>query len=263
MYLVVFATLVVAILGTYTQVLAIEVARIAAAQTSVAQAMISWHTAAVSMAASIINTNNPTNASQYPTGFPNGCSLSYHTAGGASFHPCPSPWNALYPSETAVLNTSCGGLANCGVISNGSSPMLIFSKASGAQECVHLQGTTCNTYVGSNCTGTCTTTFDVNDYEFYSILFRSGGVDYIVTYALQSASSTYIKLPGNTQLSLTPAGLVKQLRNLGLSTASYGVVTGTNPNQTITGAVAMNLAIPSAAGVTTGSVALVSTPLGY
>ncbi len=55
MYLLTFAFLIIGMLGIYTQVLAVQTARLAASQTGIAQAMTDWHGAALSLANNVIS----------------------------------------------------------------------------------------------------------------------------------------------------------------------------------------------------------------
>jgi len=67
MYLLTFSFLVIGMIGIYTQVYALEVARLYQNQTSIGQAMIGWHEAAVSLAENVVK----------PAAFvPEGCSLT-------------------------------------------------------------------------------------------------------------------------------------------------------------------------------------------
>jgi hypothetical protein len=270
MYLIVFVTLVIAILGTYTQVLSVQTARIISSQTNIAQTMIAWHTAAISMAESILDTqtyNLQTNAlGQYNSSLQtNGCILSNDPIPGASILPCPSPMNG---SQSQTTGLDSAGTISGGISVGSSSPSYTVgriwnSRGSQLNECVHLPNTSCtSTDVNFGCIS-CTTTFDIKDYEFYSILYRTAstgnasGTDVVITYAAAPAGNKYITLASGKQLSLTPANLIQQFRNIGNVTFSYGTVT----NNTIT-AGAAQYPIPSNANVPNGAVVLVGFPAG-
>jgi len=70
MYLLTFVFLVISILGVYTQVLAIEAARVMANQTNTADQVLAWHSAALSLAQNVITPTSVTAA---------GCNLSTGT----------------------------------------------------------------------------------------------------------------------------------------------------------------------------------------
>jgi hypothetical protein len=258
MFLVVFATIVIALLGTYTQVLGVEIARIAAAQTSFARAMLSWHTAAMSMAASVIDTNSAYNTTNYPSG----CALTNDKSSSlSSFHYCPGPINSAVSASPIETNgTVTGALSSPPYATN-----LIYDSVSKRTECVHLPTTTCSASDPStgNCTGTCTTTFDAKSYEFYSVLYHNGGSDYVVTFASAPNTagvqgSNYLTLAGGKQVSLTASDLLKQLRNVGLSNFTYGTVT----NSVLT-AGSLQYTLPTAANIPSGAIALIGFPDGF
>ena len=225
MYLVVFATLAIAILGTYTQVLAVEVARIAANQTSTASAMLAWHTAAVSMASSIVKTNSSTST---PAGlfssanYPSGCSLSADKTGSNAFHVCPPPINISNSTATATQGSVTNSLSNASGTSFSANMIYNTTQSPNAPECVHLPN------AQSNGT-TCTTTFDVKHYEFYSVLFQDSttGINYVVTFASapttgNASTTNYLTLASGTQISLTASDLLTQLKNKRLPSFSFG-----------------------------------------
>jgi len=240
-YLVVFVTLVIAVLGTYTQVLAVEAARIASQQTSTAQAMLAWHTASISMATSVIQDSN------YVTSYASaGCSLSIdHTTTIAT---CPPPVHVGLPTQTnGTVTNSLAGVTTSSFNTN-----MYFNHITNVRDCVHLPNTRFN---GS----ACITTFDAKHYEFYSLLFRdsSTGVDYVVTYAAPatagSAGSSLV-LASGTQISLTGSDLFTQLRNMHVSSLSYGTFDGTK----ISGAAYAHYPAGISSIIPTGAVAVIT-----
>jgi hypothetical protein len=260
MYLVVFATIAIALISTYTQVLAIEIARIANAQTGIAQAMLSWHTASLSMAASIIDTN-----SNYPGGYPIGCRLSNDKQPGAAvaFGPCPGPINAAQSPTTPLQGTNFGiGTVTGALTTPPYTTNRIYSRGSAHTECVHLPSTACSASDTYGCTATCTTAFDAKTYEFYSILFRGNGSDYVVTYASPptNGSSPYLTLASGKQLGLTTGDLLRQLHNVGLPNYSYGTVKSATGTPSVLTAGPVQYTIPGQAKVPNGAVALVGFP---
>lgn len=95
MYLLVFVTLVIGLLGVYGQILTVQTARVAAGQIGFAQTIQDWHAGAVSMAASVLKGGYaPDN---------NGCSL---TSGG----PVGDCVNAAVCGGSGVVASSAGAI---------------------------------------------------------------------------------------------------------------------------------------------------------
>jgi hypothetical protein len=240
-------------------VLAIEISRVAAAQTGLAQQMMSWHTAAVSMAASIIDTN-PAN---YTLVQSNGCKLTndyFTTNGSTAYTSCPPPSHAGLTLINGLILNNAPSL-------NGV-PNKIFNKATSLNECVHLQGAACSNADVSGCTSSCATSYDAKDYEFYSVLFKNGGTNYVVTFAPTTGTGGTIKLGNGNSLSLTGSDLLRQLRNLGVSPYTYGTVTGTGStggSAISTAGLTYSILPTSVSGpyVPAGSVALIGFPDGF
>ena len=61
MYLLVFVTLVISLIGLYGQVLSLQAARLAAGQSAIAQAMIRWHSIAIQQARTTPNSDTQRN----------------------------------------------------------------------------------------------------------------------------------------------------------------------------------------------------------
>src|SRR6266446_4058731 len=106
MYLLVFVTLAICLISGLTQVIVIQASRAAGEQTAIAQQMVAWHTAAVSMAASIIDTNPTGYAAMSTIG---GCSLSYDYSYANSYSRCPSPYLGGAPVNVG-LTAAFGGV---------------------------------------------------------------------------------------------------------------------------------------------------------
>jgi hypothetical protein len=96
MFLLTFVLMIVAILGTYTQVYALATARIFASQTGVASEMIAWHNAALSVANNVV-----TSPTVVPMGL-TGCSLSKSLGTPAK---CPTAPTVSGPSTAYVGGT--------------------------------------------------------------------------------------------------------------------------------------------------------------
>jgi len=251
MYLLVFVTRAVSLISVYAEVLAAQTSRLYAAQTGLAQQMVAWHTAALSMAASIIDTN-PTGYAAFAS---TGCTLSYNYSYGNGYSRCPSPLLAGSPVNVN-LGSTLGGVIMKPALST---TQFIVPKGGNITQCVHLPNTSCVTATGGGCgTNPCTTTFKAATYEFNSILFKVNGVDYVVTFAAPATGTTNLQLAGGNQISLSANDMLRQLNNLHISNYTYGPVNGTTINATTSYTI-----LPTAAGVPSGSIALISYPDGF
>jgi hypothetical protein len=99
MFLLTFALVIISMLSVYTQVYAVETARLFSNQTGVAQSMIVWHAAAASLVANVVPPASAATAT--------GCSLNYGAAGLC-------PIGAGYSS----IGTVMGGVAVTGLYAN-------------------------------------------------------------------------------------------------------------------------------------------------
>lgn len=209
MYLLAFATLLIGIIGIYTQVVAVQTARMAGHQQGIAPAMLTWHAAAVSMAQSIVQTNP-----------------SYST-------PC-SLTNALTtPARCLSPLKGWGGTAieTYGTVTNASNvPNLIYNVGVGHNICVNLPST-CTAVSGSDCTA-CSANYDTSDYQFYSILYQTNNQNYVITYipppvisAANPAPGYITAIPSGIQLSMTTGDVMRQLKNTNFVNYAYGYIT--------------------------------------
>lgn len=218
MYLLVFVTLIISLIGLYTQILAVQTARLFANQNGVGRAMLQWQAAAISMAASIVNTNRTGYAAYGLTG----CSLSNDTTGLAL---CPPPSNPP-GSGTPVVSLSTGNPQAFGTITDGANLNTIYNIASTApdkRELVRLP-----------------TDFNRGTYRFYSILYNTAGnaltgENIVITFVPPAAINAscpvanFLCLPGPaaanpSQIGLTSADLMQQLENTRISRVTYGTV---------------------------------------
>lgn len=278
MYLLVFTTLMIGIIGLYTQVLALQTARLAAHQSAVGSAMLQWHSAAVSMAASIIRTN----PAAYNAVKLNGCSLTYvmepgTVAGG--FTPCPAPILAGGAVDAfGTVTTGPGAPAN---------PNLIPNQAGTKNECVHLVSQC--TVLGAFGCSACTSSYDTLNYQFYSILYQDAGTNQnrVVTFVpapkITAANPppgylSLVHVPGGTGnlLGQTASDLLQQLNMAGAPNYTYGsfkgfpaapspqlVVAGGTYNLPSTGGFKNLCMQPGATCLANGSVAVVGSPDGF
>jgi hypothetical protein len=222
MYLLVVTTFLIAIIGIYAQVAALQTARMAAGQSSIGQAMLQWHTAGISMASSIIKTNTilPTTYASMATA---GCYVSYvKPTGASSLSFCPSPEN---PIGTAVNSPQATG----GTITKNGSPTVLNKIA--------LNGNTVPVHLDSN--------YNYNNYQFYSLLFQATagqniGQNFVLTFVPMpspsgslSPASIPLTLATNTQIGLTSGDLLRQLSNTNISNFSYGTINATSIPYTV------------------------------
>ncbi|MDR3423498.1 MAG: hypothetical protein P4M13_00250 [Alphaproteobacteria bacterium] len=198
MYMLVFVTLMVTVMGAYTQLAALQAGKMSSQQTGAVDAMLAWHTTAVSLAEFFVK------QSSIVTG--NGCSLT-----------SPGP----------------GGLSTCTKSGGGSS---MFVTAGGAPPCSGTQGAPCYTALPTGYATSSYAFYSVafqNAGQYYVLTYvppPSAGSD---AYGLGllclpgTAGSTVC--PPSQQLPITFDSLYKQMgKNLRLSSVYYGTVTSAN-----------------------------------
>lgn len=221
MYLLVFVTLIISLIGLYTQILSVQTARLFANQNGVGRAMLQWQAAAISMAASIVNTNRAGYAPFAGTG----CSLSIDVPAGMNV--CPSPLNP--PTIGAPVVSLVTGLPVTGTVTDAAGNINtiynINSPAADKRDRVRLSPD-----------------YNRATYRFYSILYNTGGVpltgqNLVVTFVPQAAvnancpAPNFLCLPGPlaaapSQIGLTGSDLIQQLQNTRVSAVTYGTVSG-------------------------------------
>jgi hypothetical protein len=242
MYLLVFVTLIISLLGLYTQVLAVEVSRVASQQSAIAGAMISWHNAAMSMAGSIVKTDQYAyNTSTFGQLASNGCSLTdsaitwTFVTGGLK--QCPSPLTYPCPANDA---NSCQDLGpNKTIQANPVNGTIlpgvgtITDSAGGNCTAGLCYISYCQTVAGCNpyLTGPVhlSSDYNVGNYEFYSLLYQDpiNLSDVVVTFVTPNttgANSGFLTLANGNQIALTSGDLVKQLQNAGGKRYLYGTI---------------------------------------
>lgn len=243
MYLLVFITLIIGLVGIYAQVVSLEAARIASNMTGLAKNMIIWHSAAISMGASIVDTGSFTSASSP-------CSLTYTLPTAVSVVQCPAP---LGSGSTTGTVTDASGNRN-----------QIVNRFSGTPETVHLPSD-----------------FDATKTQFYSILYydSSSSQSFVVTFVLKPTLSAtnpapgYLALPPSKNLiSYTTGDLLHQLSLSGLPKYSYGTVKTTGVTSVLEspsfqrGLVTFEYNMPgngSSPLLTSGVVGMVSSVAGF
>ncbi len=281
MYLLVFTTLVISLLGIYTQVLAVEVARLAAQQSGVGAAMLTWHSAAVSMAASILDTNQYDYVhADVPAGLTYSfCSLGFNapdvTIGTTTdaLHRCTSPTKTYFAAGAGTAPSLANGnyanvtgsvCAGNGVITSSGTPTPPWQLCQISHLNLPLGPTTIEpVHLPAD--------FQTGNYQFYSVLFKSG-VDLVVTFVPKAAVTTtnpagLLTLPNGAQIGLTSSDLLHQIGLASQGRYLYGYVSGSTlyvgygaNNTSVPGAFTYTL--PAALNNTDGAVAIVSSPDG-
>lgn len=252
MYLLVIVTVVIGILGLYAQILSLQAARIAESRFGLAAAMSTWHSAAVSMGGSIVDTG------QFPPGSV-ACSLTYDIPpppfGGSTMSWCPAPTGTGDAYGTVTSSNVPGALPSC--------PFnYIYNKKAGDKECVHLPAD-----------------FQIAQYQFYSVLYLdANGQAYVVTFVPSPTPSStnpapgFLSLPPNlgTYTSFTMSDLIHQLQVSGLAPYSFGPVASTATTSTLMSGGLMTgsfqYSMPLFGGkpvLNNGAVAIVSATAGF
>jgi hypothetical protein len=230
MYLITFTLLIVGILGIYTQVFAIQTARLFASQTGIAQTMIAWHSAALSLADNIVNPSTGSGGGVIGAG---GCSLSASYLGPGY---C-SPGLTITNSSGTAWATVTGGAPSYTI--NTSS----YKTASGASY----------PHISPN--------YASSIYQWKSLAFQNGGY-YVITYVDPPSATSpppgYISTASGTQLGISQADLYQQLSQSGLSPMNYGYVNSANMLVTPSSVGGGAISYPVPATISPGSLAIIS-----
>ncbi|MFA4995445.1 MAG: hypothetical protein WC521_09125 [Bdellovibrionales bacterium] len=202
--MVVFVTLMVALIGAYTQIYTKQAAIGYAQQSGVASAMIAWHSTAVALATKYLKSSS-------------------YTAAGCSLTSLPSSPTVRVPSTVPSFCMGSNGVAD--------------SRVSSTNYIVPAP-TLCSGSAGAPCFTLLPTGYLATPYTFYSIAFRSASKNYVLTYVplpSDSYNAGLLCLPGNVgagacagthaQVSTTFKALYKEMGNNSLlSPMSYGKV---------------------------------------
>jgi len=209
MYLLTFITLLIGLIGIYAQVIALQTARMVAQQTGIAMTLIQWHSAAVSMARSVISVN----ASNIPSA---GCSLTVALPPIPGIVVCPSPVTA---------GTLTGGTVTSGVVPPYTVGTYTLNKVM---------------YNAAQVTVSMPSGYDTNDYQFYSILYPMSGTYQVMTLVPAPIPSSTNPTPGylaaipsGILLGTTLAGLTQQLSNTSLPNYTYGPISVSGTTATL------------------------------
>lgn len=237
MFLVVFVTLIISVVGLYAQVLTLQNVKAFNNQTTFAQQMLTWQNTAVSLA-------NSLNLS-VPAG---GCRLTA---------------NVAYTVSGAGSGGTSGQRLNTCTYSGNPISIAIAKPSTIATSCA------------GGVTGACWTAlpagYQTTPYSFYTLFYTAGTTNYIITYAHDTDASGNLMLPDNsgTSIGLTPNELTLQLQHSGVPALAYGMVSGPNGSRVLTLSNAYfthtlpNLnglqTVPVPDAVPSGAVAVVST----
>lgn len=230
MYLLTFAMIMIAMLGLYTQVYAVQVARMFANETSIADNIVAWHEAAASLANNVINTTtNPLTIA--------GCSLSF----------------SLVAPAYCIKGAASGGLPSVTVTGNGNyaNPAgYIFPQLPGTFNSVTYQWKSI--------------AYQPTPNTFYVITFVPPPL-ISATNPPPGYISTATAPPH--QLTITMGDLMHQLQASGLPLYSFGYVSGgklitasTLPPGAPTFGAAITYPVPPVAEVPNNSIAIISSP---
>lgn len=219
MYLLTFVTLLIGIIGIYTQVIAVQTIRFSQQQTGIAPTMMTWHAAAISMAQSIILTNNAAYGGT-------ACSLTYSYT-TASIARCPSPKSP--PNTGGDINTY-------GTVTDNSAvpvPYRINNPKNNLKICAGLPSI-CSTPAGydgtTDCTA-CTANYDTVNYQFDSILYQQNNQNYVITFIPKPVTSAanpqpgfLVGIPSGILLSMTIADVMRQFKNTTSVSYNFGYI---------------------------------------
>ena len=249
MYLLVFVTLVIGLVGIYAQVLSLQAARIASSINALGTNMVEWHLAAISMGGSILQTNLP---ASIPVTVP--CSLTFTAPAGVTA--CIPPVGSGDASGTVTVGAT-SGLNNIVI---GNPPITVP---------VHLPAD-----------------YKIAQVQFYSILYKDASSNqyYVVTYvppahiSANNPAPGFLSLPTSSNyISYTSSDLQHQLSISHIPDYAYGTAASNGTNEflvspayekgevyaTSTGGVKTVIQYNLPAVVPTGSVAIVSTASGF
>ncbi|MDX2027632.1 MAG: hypothetical protein SFW62_03235 [Alphaproteobacteria bacterium] len=206
MYLLVFITLVISLIGVYTQALAVQTSRLFSKQTAVAETMLTWHGIALTMA-QYARTNPVAMTTS------TGCSM---TEGFAGVPYCQASNGA---TQSPVYVNPNGN----------SSPSNLYRVAWGGT------ATTWNC-INRNWAKPCwfdmPPSYNYTGYRFHSVLYNVGSPAsvYLITWATTGTitaanpSPGYVQLASGNQLGLTVGELLRQIQNTGRRSYGYGKV---------------------------------------
>jgi len=171
MYMIAFVTLLVALIGMFTQVYTKQAMSGLAQQTRVVDEMRAWHATAMGLASSLIKNGSLTSA---------GCGL---------YNP------NIYKTTTLGVPPLAGCSLPTGVTGDTNTVYVWTTNPTSASLCAGDVAPPCYTPLPAGYSTT---------YTFYSIAYASGGTNYVITYAPPPTTSSdnyglgLLCLPGNS-----------------------------------------------------------------
>ncbi len=260
MYMLVFVTLMVALIGGYTQLYMKQASMGYSQQSGVADAMLVWHATAVDLATKFVR------ASSFAA-LPSYCTLTTYP---------PPPAAASFVPPTTPVPGFCPGTGGPAYVAV-SKPATIATLL-----CSGTQGAPCYTQLPTG--------YQSNPYTFYSLAYQTGGRNYVLTFVppppvasdayntgalclpgrltnLLCAPAPPAPVPAHMQVSTTLRGLYKEMGdNSLLSPMNYGTVTAagalTTPSMKnlydAPNPGAITYTVPAQAVVPVGSIGIIS-----
>ncbi len=221
MFLLAITTLIISLIGLYTQVLSAEAARLAAKQNAYGQTMINWHDAAVSMAASILDSNSYT----YYNLSPKVCALDGNTNTSGDFTTavaeCPMPSNPICQKGStcttpAPITSLCG---TTGIVysKDGTTKCQLYNVKTSTVEDAHLPQD-----------------YKAKTYQYNSILYNvaggsGNGTNYVLTYIKRppAAALGAVTTVNGTNFNINAGDMMRQVKLAGHGVYMYGYITNT------------------------------------
>jgi len=262
MYLLVFVTIVISLIGVYAQILTVQTARLASGQATIAQAMLTWHATAIAEARYGVYANGP----YIPDAF--GCSLT------VNFTPvndsnCQGNNGPIHSIPIVTRTNQFASLPDCTTTAPVNTPPCWTGLPPGYR----------GGFGGA-----------ANPYTFFSMYYSpAAGQRYVITFVPAPALSAtnpapgLVKLPGDLPgnvskfasqqvIGITMAELLKQLHNAHMPPFAYGVIqnkklttVAISPNGNGSNPTSFSFNIPTdgcpaKCTVPDGSIAIISTP---
>ncbi len=203
MFLVVFVTVVISIIGVLAQVLSLQSARMNNSQIGLMQTLVAWHHSATN-AAFQFTAAGPAMALQYATAPHVGPANATDNVKGCMMDSTPYSTKVAAPANLARPVSCVNPIASA-----------LFQLTPGTT----LPNGTLALPPG----------YQINPYSFHSIFFKRTGLDWVVTYIpVPAVATNYLSLPdaaaGNPQIGYTIGDLQRQFARVANYSLSYGFV---------------------------------------
>lgn len=241
MFLMVYVTLVIGLIGVFSQVYTLQAARMYANQNAVANTMLAWHTVATAYAEKTIHSADITAS---------GCDLTHTSVRLPASNPCTNN-----PSGTAAQ-----------IFVGNSKPTSIANYCNGSS-------------VTSNCWVDQSSFSGAQNFNYYSIVYQSSGNYYLVTFVPPPPTDQFgnknLCLPGVFSGTTCNGGSIQvgigfdafegQLKKLSIKSTNYGFVnaaaTALVSGATVTSggsAASLQYPLPTTARVPANSIGIVT-----